>query len=275
MERRKVVMLICLVVIAFGIGIPSYHYYQNYQKEQELNEKLQKSLGKDQGMTELILRNIQGTVTYGELFESCEKSVKDRSDIIIDLRGLYPNMDNELRDSLADFLDMENELMRLMSLSARKEMERNSISDEPRRQYTSDYYNYDSNPDKYTRLSEAEEKMYNYNDGVNIKYNLLIQMEKDLSLVMKKFNMRFVLIYPKYVDILENQFPTKKQHEEALKKQIQEFITYETKQKEVVDSIKRIHLKEKREKEEKQLSIEREVRKRRIKKDNHGITQDF
>lgn len=280
--KKTIIVTLVVIVTSLTIGIPTYSYIKKQQKETELNEKLQSNLGKDQGMTELILRNISGTISYKELFESCEKSIKDRSDLIVELRGLYPNMPSELRDSLSDFLDVENELMRLMSMSARKQLNASNISEEPRHQYSFYYTDYDTNPDKWERYTKEADEMYEFNDKISIKYSIMIQKEKGLDKIMKKSKLRFISIYPKYINILKDQFPTKEQYDMKLKteiskqlsslniaKQARDSIAHiEMRNKQIKDSIYHVELNRKQnEIREKQL----EKKRKAIKRDNNGI----
>jgi len=56
--------------------------------------------------------SVSPSITYKEIFGLCDKSIESRTNLIIELRGLYPNIKYDLKEKLVDFLNSENELVR-------------------------------------------------------------------------------------------------------------------------------------------------------------------
>ena len=104
----KIIKIISIIVVCIVVGVAMTFYINQRMKVADLNEKLTQTIGKDQGLMEIILKIPGSEITYGEVFELCDKSVNDRIELIITLRGLYPNMKSDLKDSLIDFLSIEN-----------------------------------------------------------------------------------------------------------------------------------------------------------------------
>ena len=200
---KKYILLGCLIaVVAIGF------YISHRMKISNFNEKLQTIIGRDQEMTETILKaETEGSqMTYGELFEFCDKSVKDRTEMLMELRGLYPNMESVLRDSLRDTLNAENKLVRLKSQSYRKFLDVSVGKD-----------SYDETRESYIHSNEYNRKMYfkMYRNSLNKimediadmtdvlhtyreTYETVTEMEKSLENLMKNENLKFTPIFSKY-----------------------------------------------------------------------------
>ncbi len=67
-------------------------------------------------------------ITYAEFFELCNKSVENRTNLIVELRGLYPGMDYHLKTRLIEYLSSENEFVRAKRDLYRKSMEESSAA---------------------------------------------------------------------------------------------------------------------------------------------------
>lgn len=202
---RKIIIIIVVIVVA---AIPGYYFVNKKIINSKLNEQLQAAIGRDQGLTEMILRTPSETISYRELFELCEKSVNGRNELLIELRGLYPDIQNKLRDSLADFLSLENELVRLRSLTSRKAMKLNTAAkyiEELRQSANNSYYL----ADMYTRKMNSE-----YEEGLKLKqemerelaeftykYQMLLSKEGNLGKMMQSEGLRFLPIYSKYKSV--------------------------------------------------------------------------
>lgn len=78
-------------------------------KISSLYSKLEEAVGKDAGYTETIIKveAEASSMTYKELFDLCEKSIEGRTNLIVELRGLYPEIKSELKEKLIDFLNAE------------------------------------------------------------------------------------------------------------------------------------------------------------------------
>ncbi len=199
--------IIAGIIILIVLGIIGGLYINNRIKISKLNDKLQQAIGKDQGLTETILKieSESQSISYSEFFDLCEKSVAERTDLIVELRGLYPDMESQLKESLIEFFNNENELVRSKSQFYRKQMNI-STSIDIMTEYVNDYtyseYSYDYFK---THLASLKKELYEHADEMidNISifrenFNSLITKEKDLALLMKKAKLRFLPIYEKY-----------------------------------------------------------------------------
>lgn len=194
--------LIAVVAVAAGI------YINHRMKISNLNEQLQSAIGKDQGITETILKveSESSSMSFQELFELCEKSVKERTDMLIELRGLYPDMQSKLKDSLIEFLNAENELIRSKSQSYRKYLNVSTGNDSYKdlmkdwssaSYYMSDYYHKRIADKVYELIKDAEE-MKDDTQRFYDQFKLLTSKEKSLSAIMNDEGLRFTPIFSKY-----------------------------------------------------------------------------
>jgi len=207
--KKIVLFIVVLVAIATPLG-----FYINHKiKISRFNEKLQQALGKDQGLIETILKveSESTSMSYKELFDICDKSISERTEIIVDLRGLYPDMESKLKDSLIEFLNSENELVRSKSHAYRKQFSISSAYDNVK-EYVSDYsyndYTYEyylSNVVKYkNEIKEAIIDMLSNLVTFQTNYDLLIVKERNLSKIMSDEGLRFIPLFEKYKDSNHN-----------------------------------------------------------------------
>jgi hypothetical protein len=145
------------VIVLGGLGSLAYHQYQLHSLRQKLGE----AIGKDLGLTETILKveSESSKITYGEFFELCNKSVENRTNLIAELRGLFPEMDYQLKTRLVEHLSAENEIVRSKRDFYRKSMEQSSAADsylEQSKDYPSSSYGWDFYRD---RLRQAKAKV--------------------------------------------------------------------------------------------------------------------
>jgi hypothetical protein len=107
--RLASIILFAVALLGIGIWVAS-----NVYRAHALNEKLAEAIGKDRGLTETILKieTESSKMTYEELFELCNKSVESRTNLIVELRGVYPQVDSRLKEHLIEYLTAENEFIR-------------------------------------------------------------------------------------------------------------------------------------------------------------------
>jgi len=202
---NKIVIIILISTGLIVLVLLSVFYINHRMKLADLNEKLTETIGKDQGLMEIILKIPGSEITYGEIFELCDKSVNDRIELIITLRGLYPNMKSDLKDSLIDFLSIENELVRDVKQYSRREM--NIKGEVERVSKLRNNYNSDSYYAEY-EYSTIQSGMKEIKDDAisalsstlsfKEKYDDLVSKENNLSKQMAKAGLRFILIFDKY-----------------------------------------------------------------------------
>jgi zinc-ribbon domain len=207
LRRRRWPILLALSVLVMALGIGGFLIGKHYLAVARLNERLEEAVGKDSGYTETILKieAESGSMTYAELFSLCEKSIQDRTNLIIELRGLYPSVDSDLKDALVEHLTSENELIRQKAGFYRKQMAVNTalelyldeLKDPPSSYYGWDYYE--------TRLaklksdtSEAMSAMIAEGTEFVKSYEALIQREKSLDEKMNHADLRFVRVFEKH-----------------------------------------------------------------------------
>jgi hypothetical protein len=119
--RAVISGLVALALLA-GVGAFGYREYRLHG----LKQKLAEAIGRDLGLTETILKLEvdSGKITFGEALALCNRSVEDRTNLIIELRGLYPDLDYQFKTKLIDYLSAENEFVRTRREYYQKTMER-------------------------------------------------------------------------------------------------------------------------------------------------------
>src|SRR5580704_13590737 len=112
-----------LLVLSVG-GVFADRQYRLHDVKQRLGE----AIGKDQGLTETILKieSESSKITFAEVFELCNKSVDARTNLIVELRGLHPEMDYQLKVQLLEYLNAENEFVRAKRELYKKMMQASS-----------------------------------------------------------------------------------------------------------------------------------------------------
>ena len=202
MKKYIIFSAIAIILVASG-------FYVNHKITiSKFNEKLQKTILKDQGLTETILKieKESSSISYRELFELCDKSVKDRTDIIVDLRGLSSEIESSLKDSLIEFFNAENELIRSKSQAYRKSMSLSSdlkyYKEEEARWikadlYVKDIYRSTMRSKLHEILEEATGLKENVQTFIN-QFNLLTKMEDEIDKLMKSEDLKFNPIFKKY-----------------------------------------------------------------------------
>ncbi len=197
--------IIIIVAVIIAVGVPAYYLINKRVINNKINEKLQLVISKDQGLTEMILRLANESITYGEVFEMCEKSVNSRTELLIELRGIYPDVQNKLRDSMAEFLSNENELIRIRSMASNRAMKLSTQLEYVKKlrenagesYYYNEYYNKKAD-DEIDEMLKLKEEMSEYVKDFNNKYNSMTVRESILGNMMKAEGIRFVPIFAKY-----------------------------------------------------------------------------
>jgi len=207
LRRRVYLLLVPLILVAVAACIGIVSLAARYSKYRALEAKLEEAVGKDAGYTETIIRveAEASSMTYVELFDLCQKSIDLRTQLIVELRGLYPNLKSDVRAMLIDFLNSENELVRQKSSYYRKNLNLNTalklytdyISDYPTSSYGWDYYNRRTSELK-TEMSKAAHEMDEVATNYVVTYKGLINQEAQLATAMSKRGIRFVTIFQNY-----------------------------------------------------------------------------
>jgi len=143
---RIVAIVVCVAILAVFAGIMGQRIY----RYSAIKDKLQEAVGQDTGYTETLLKvESEGShMTFGELFELCDRSIEGRTNLIIELRGLYPSINLKLKEDLIGYLNAENEFARSkrdfyrkqMQLSGAFDLYKETVLDIPTSYYGGDFY---------------------------------------------------------------------------------------------------------------------------------------
>jgi len=200
-------VLIILPLIAVIIG--GYIYISHQMRLSEINKKLEEAIGKDAGFTETIIKveKDASSITYQELFDLCDKSIEQRTNLIVELRGLYPDIESNVKDKLIEFLNNESELVRNKKQFYRKKLTFSSANDSyiehtkdtPSSLYGWDYYWKRWDKLKISMFEAAGEMETNAQRFINC-YHEIVSKEKELKPLLKEENIRYNGFFEKYAE---------------------------------------------------------------------------
>ena len=113
MKRLHVIVIISVAVVFAGVLALAPLARKQY-RVYALRERLQEAIARDAGYTETILKIEKDApaVTYQEVFDLCDKSVSKRTDLISEVRGLYPDLDTAAKQKVIDYLNAVNGFVR-------------------------------------------------------------------------------------------------------------------------------------------------------------------
>lgn len=196
----KTVKIVAGVAVIIVVGVVTAFYVNHRMKIKDMNEKLLGVIDKDQGSMEITLKIPGSETSYDEAFSLCDKCLNDRIELIINLRGINPDMKSELKDSITDFLSLENELVRDLKLMYSQDMELHTKIESITRLINSDYsYLYKS--DIRSDIDEAKDLATQGLRSVSSfkeKYATLMRNEANIAKQMDKASLRFTQIFGKY-----------------------------------------------------------------------------
>lgn len=105
-----------IIVVALGLAAAMFgvRTWQEQQRLGKLRAAVQTVIGKDNGYTEVLLKieADASSMNYEELFSLCDRTIKGRNDLLVDLRGLGASGDFPVVEQIVAFMDMENEWVR-------------------------------------------------------------------------------------------------------------------------------------------------------------------
>jgi hypothetical protein len=174
-----------------------------------LKQQLAVAVGKDSGYTETVLKIEKDSpnMTFAELFQLCDKAIEGRDVLIVELRGLYPDIPYDLKDKLIDFLNSENELTREKRAFYRAQMEFSTsvniltkhLADRPDSVYAIDFW---VKRTKQLRgeAKEHAEAVVKSCDAFSATYSSIDEKETLLGKQMDAEGVRFVRVFQKYKD---------------------------------------------------------------------------
>lgn len=195
--------LIGLILLVSGIFVGAQHF----KRQSEIKTKLEEAIGRDAGYTETILKmeTDSSHITYGELFNLCDKSVEERTALIVELRGLYPSVNHAAKEKLIDFLNAENDTIRAkrdlyrksMLLSSAMDTVREAIKDAPSSEYGWEYYHATVTRSKQETADAAKELQGSAASFVE-SYQKTLRLEAGVAEATSHFGIRFNPIFKAY-----------------------------------------------------------------------------
>lgn len=200
---RIVAVVVCVAVLAVFSGVLGQRIY----RYSAIKGKLQEAVGKDAGYTETLLR-VEGEsahMTFGELFELCDRSIEGRTNLIIELRGLYPSINLKLKGELITYLNAENEFARSKRDFYRKQMQfssafdlyKQAVEDVPASYYGEDIYR--SNTDRRKReTNDAAIEMQSSAESFLESYSRVLGVEDGMARSASRSGVRFVSVFKQY-----------------------------------------------------------------------------
>lgn len=217
-----IILLVAALAAKFG-----YQAYQVFQ----LKNKLEEAIGRDAGYTETILKveSDASNMNYLELFTLCNKSIEDRTNLIVELRGLFPRIKYELKEDLIKFLNEENRLIR-----AKRDFYRQQLSFSSSANVLKEYI---SDSDYPTSISGLEYSLKRVNsmraellkvvsailvsaDDYKASYTKLLKFESTLSKKMSKENIIFNQVFKQYEEETINFIDKSKENAEEIKRSL-------------------------------------------------------
>lgn len=193
-KRKFIYIAIGVVILASVACIFGYRYYRVSQ----LKGKLEEAIGRDGGYIETILKTEKesSNMTYKEFFDLCDKSIEARTNLIVELRGLYPDIQYDAKESLVEFLNNENELVRAKRNFYRKQFDFSSslklYEDEtlPSSEYLIDYY-IERKAQFKSDVLKAISEMLDSADNFQISYERILSLEASFVDKMTDASIRF------------------------------------------------------------------------------------
>lgn len=216
-EEKRPFLSQRLVFFAFGtllivavLGTLGYHLYRAH----EIKQRLAEAIGRDLGLTETILKveTESSKITFGEVFQLCSKSVEDRTNLIVELRGLHPEMDSQLKTRLLDYLNAENEFVRAKRDLYRKSMEHSAafsaymeqMKSFPSSSYGLDFYNDRIRQSKSRVHETADETEQSANEFLEV-YEKMVKQELTMAEEAQGAGIRFERIFLKHAKANKEQ----------------------------------------------------------------------
>jgi hypothetical protein len=195
--------VIGLILLVSGAVVGAQHF----KRQSEIKTKLEEAIGRDAGYTETILKveTDSSHITYGELFSLCDKSVEERTALIVELRGLYPSVNHTAKEKLIDFLNAENDTIRAKRDLYRRSMLLDNAMDatlEATKDIPSSVYGWEYSNARVTRAKEeavdAAKELQGSAAGFVESYQKTLRLEAGVAEATSRFGIRFNPIFKTY-----------------------------------------------------------------------------
>lgn len=204
---KRIAAIISGTALLFLLVWGGFTIQQHFKRQSAIKAKLEEAIGRDAGYTETILKmeKDSGHITYAEFFELCNKSTDERTNLIVELRGLYPSINSATKDKLIDFLNAENDAIRAkrdlyrrkMLLSSAMESALEAAKDRPDSEYGWQYYR-----QRLTRAKdeavEAAKNLQESGGAFITSYDNALKMEKNVAEAASRSGIRFKPAFKEY-----------------------------------------------------------------------------
>jgi len=200
---RILTAIVCVAIIAGFAGILVHQTY----RYSAMKGKLQEAISKDAGYTETLLRieSESSHMTFGELFQLCDRSIEGRTSLIIELRGLYPTLPATLKEELIVYLNAENEFarakrgfyLRQMQYSSAVDLYEQAVEEVPVSSYGADFYR--TNTARRKRdTNDASAELQSSAESFLESYSKVLRTEDAMARAASGSGIRFASIFKLY-----------------------------------------------------------------------------
>jgi hypothetical protein len=224
LSRRLVRIGIFVASGVVTMAIGAWFGLQQYRLSQ-LKTKLDESIGRDLGLTETILKTeTESTkITYAEIFDLCDKSIQALTNLIVELRGVYPDVPFRFKEELIGYLNAENEFVRSKRDFYRKSLNQSSaweslaehVKDTPSNSYGWDYY-HDRTRRLRAEVVKAAEEMAGSTDAFWDTYQKVAKEEASIVGKARTAGVRFEPIFGKFAEGNKKAVDSAKENTQSL-----------------------------------------------------------
>lgn len=168
-------------------------------EEKEMRSKLPGLAQKASSNLELVMKGDQSeSITWKEMFDTCDKTVKALEDIKIELKGLSPGVEYAPRAELLSYLDLSIEIVRQKNSLYRNIFEVSNALDRAKRYDGSSEYEIKA---KFEAIDEAKQALQKANEGaakLETMYQNGLTKEAYIASLFSEKGMPFEKILEKY-----------------------------------------------------------------------------
>lgn len=198
--KKGLVISVLLLLTIFSV-----FYIRNRMILSEKIEKLNLAIDRQQGLTELLLKIPNASMSFGDVFKRCDLATNQNDSIFLNIK-LY-GLDDALNDSIKDYLTTSNDLISNLKFCNREMMEANDLVESTLTDFGSLYINYYSNYFlrniivKRVNYERYHDKFIEHRNKFIQNYKILLRKENTLKGMMSKSGIKFNNLYLKYKDI--------------------------------------------------------------------------
>ena len=205
--NRVIVFGIILFIIIACVSTVVSLNHQSHLRTKELHDALELALSKDQRMTEAILNLELDTtkMTFNEIFQRYSQSVADRTTLIDQVRGFYPEVNDPLKSDLAGYFSAENGFVeakrdlfrKSIELSLDMDLFREQVKERPDSPYRQEFLRERTRQLKEKALAAAGDAEKSATDFL-VLYDKMLKQEGGMSQEAHNAGLRFESIFQKH-----------------------------------------------------------------------------